>query len=111
MIGLYVLFVFVTVVSLVTGFYWRHFHDPFLRRVCETMFIVAAGSTLGLAILMAPEKRIGWLIRFMGRIPELARRWKASSGQSGCIATSRSCSAFHRWPRSAFTASLPLGFS
>jgi glycosyltransferase 2 family protein len=70
-IGLYVLFLFVTVVSLATGFYSRHFADVFLRTTCEVMFAIAGGSTIGLAVLMAPERRIGWLIRFFGRIPKV----------------------------------------
>ena len=34
-IGLYILFLFVTVVSLATGFYWRHFADTFPDGVRE----------------------------------------------------------------------------
>ena len=55
-IGLYVLFVFVTVAILSTGFYWHNFHDAFLRRTCEIMFWVTAGSTVGLALVLGPER-------------------------------------------------------
>ena len=78
-VGLYVLFAFVTVASLATGFYWQHFHDPFLPQIpwlsmgcaCELMFLITAGSTVGLAVVMAPERHIGWIIRLIGRVPRV----------------------------------------
>ena len=70
-IGLWVLFVFLTATILLTGFYWRYFADALLRGTCDSVFAVTAGSTIGLALLMAPEQHIGWLIRLMGRIPRV----------------------------------------
>jgi len=70
-IGLFVLFLFVTAAILLTGFYGEHFADPFLRGACEIMFAVTAGTTAGLALVMAPERHIGWLLRLVGRVPRV----------------------------------------
>jgi glycosyltransferase 2 family protein len=65
-IGLYVLFVVASAAILATR-YWRS-DVPNILGVCITTFAITMGGTIGLAIVLSPERLVGPLIQVLGRI-------------------------------------------
>ena len=68
-IGLYVLFIVVSVAILLTGF--LRIDVPDIHKICLFMFGLTIASTLGLAVVMGPDMTDGRVIRAFGRIPRV----------------------------------------
>ena len=68
-IGLYILFIVVTVAILLSGFWKIEVAD--IRWICNLVFLVTIASTIGLAIVMGPDLTKGRINQLINRIPRV----------------------------------------
>ena len=68
-IGLYELFLVASAAILVTGF-WR-INVAYIDTICLSTFTVTVIGTVGLGVVMGPEKTVGPAVRACGRIPRV----------------------------------------
>jgi uncharacterized protein (TIRG00374 family) len=70
-VGVYLLFLFVSVAIVVTGF--RNFPGAEVATLCNGVFLAALGGALGIMLVMVPGVTGGWGLRTLARIPRVGR--------------------------------------